>query len=234
MNLWDEKAKHYARYSDKLNSIQELSFKELRKANISFKDKIIIDVGCGTGVWSLHLAKQAKHLYALDSSKAMLELLEHDAKTQGTSNITSIFSSFQDFSKNNVKSFDIAFLSMSGALENLDDYGAFLNLAKLRIYISWACERKSSLLKEVFANFAPKKKESKKDIEDFLKSEGVDFKKFVFDEKRIEKRSKQEAVQNAMWHLKMKGVNVDKEKLVLFFADENIDEISAKIKLLIF
>ena len=67
MNLWDEKAKHYARYSDKLNSIQELSFKELRKANISFKDKIIIDVGCGTGVWSLHLAKQAKHLYALDS-----------------------------------------------------------------------------------------------------------------------------------------------------------------------
>lgn len=123
---------------------------------------------------------------------------------------------------------------MSGALENLDDYGAFLNLAKLRIYISWACERKSSLLKEVFANFAPKKKESKKDIEDFLKSEGVDFKKFVFDEKRIEKRSKQEAVQNAMWHLKMKGVNVDEEKLVLFFADENIDEISAKIKLLIF
>lgn len=39
MNLWDKKAKSYARYNQKLNSIQEQSFKELEKLNISLKIK---------------------------------------------------------------------------------------------------------------------------------------------------------------------------------------------------
>ncbi len=79
MNLWDKKAKSYARYNQKLNSIQEQSFKELEKLNISFKDKKIIDIGCGTGVWTLYLAQNAKETTALDNAKAMLEILKEDA-----------------------------------------------------------------------------------------------------------------------------------------------------------
>lgn len=50
MNLWDKKAKNYARFSPTLNTIQRQSFEEFQKLGLDFKDKSVIDIGCGTGV----------------------------------------------------------------------------------------------------------------------------------------------------------------------------------------
>lgn len=73
MNLWDKKAKTYARYQNTLNTIQKQTFEYLQNLKISFQDKSIIDIGCGTGVWTLHLAKEAKEILALDSAKLCLK-----------------------------------------------------------------------------------------------------------------------------------------------------------------
>lgn len=52
----------------------------------------------------------------------------------------------------NVK-FDLAFLSMSPALQNEKDYKAFLNLASKKVYLGWASRRKSSFLDPIFEHF---------------------------------------------------------------------------------
>lgn len=44
MNLWDKKAKTYARYQNTLNTIQKQTFEYLQNLNISFQNKSIIDV----------------------------------------------------------------------------------------------------------------------------------------------------------------------------------------------
>ncbi|TKX29781.1 class I SAM-dependent methyltransferase [Campylobacter sp. MIT 12-5580] len=232
MNLWDIKAKHYARYTPKLNHLQKKSFEALSKLNIDLNNKHIIDIGCGTGVWSLHLAGKAKHLDALDSSKNMLEILQDDALKLKFHNITYIHSSFKDFVPK--QSYDLAFLSMSSALENEALMQKFLKLAPKRVYLNFIGNRKSDFLAFVFKAFKhDNKKPRKKDLESFLKQHQIPVYKQVFSETRRVKRSPQEALENASWHLKMSGIDpAGLEKLI---GTQNIDEtIRSKFKLLIF
>ncbi|EAK0878283.1 class I SAM-dependent methyltransferase [Campylobacter coli] len=236
MNLWDKKAKNYARYNQKLNSIQEQSFKELEKLNISFKDKDIIDIGCGTGVWTLHLAQNAKEITALDNAKAMLEILKEDAKKLQLTNIKYENYTFTEWAdKNQNTQFDIAFLSMSPALQDEKDYLNFIQLAKFRIYLGWADYRKSDFLDPIFKHFDTEFKGIyKQDLESYLLENNIKFHKFVFDETRTVERKKDEAIENALWHLDMNGVKASKQDLESFVKGDIKETIRSKIKLLIF
>ncbi|MBR7047080.1 MAG: methyltransferase domain-containing protein, partial [Campylobacter sp.] len=72
-NLWDEKAKNYDKFSGNLSEFQIKFFEILSKFGVDFKDKTLIDIGCGTGIYSLYLAKICKFILGVDSSKNMLE-----------------------------------------------------------------------------------------------------------------------------------------------------------------
>ncbi|WP_270969298.1 class I SAM-dependent methyltransferase [Campylobacter upsaliensis] len=233
MNLWDKKAKTYARFSPTLNEIQKQSFEEFQKLGLDFKDKSVIDIGCGTGVWTLHLAFLAKEILALDNSKAMLEILQEDASKLGLSNIKSVNLSFEDFMRENANlRFDIAFLSMSPALQN--DYKHFLNLAQKKIYLAWADLRKSDFLDPIFKHFKTEFKGFyKQDFESFLLENDIDFHKVIFEERRVVKRTREEAIENALWHLHMNGINAKKNELESLILGDVKEKIVAKIKLII-
>ncbi|CAM3555593.1 methyltransferase domain-containing protein [Campylobacter upsaliensis] len=233
MNLWDKKAKTYARFSPTLNEIQKQSFEEFQKLGLDFKDKSVIDIGCGTGVWTLHLAFLAKEILALDNSKAMLEILQEDASKLGLSNIKSVNLSFEDFMRENANlRFDIAFLSMSPALQN--DYKHFLNLAQKKIYLAWADLRKSDFLDPIFKHFNTEFKGFyKEDFESFLLENDIDFHKVIFEERRVVKRTREEAIENALWHLHMNGINAKKNELESLILGDVREKIVAKIKLII-
>ncbi|MBZ7939331.1 class I SAM-dependent methyltransferase [Campylobacter sp. W0014] len=235
MNLWDKKAKNYARYG-KLNDIQKQTFEKLNELNIDFTNKNIVDIGCGTGVWTLHLAQKAKSVLGVDNSKAMLEILQEDALKNNTNNVKTLHLDFESFYKENQEKFDIAFLSMSPALQNENDFKAFLNLASQRIYLGWADYRKSDFLDPIFNHFNTEFKGFyKKDLESFLLEKNINFYKFVFDETRIVERKREEAIENALWHLDMNGVKVEIDELRNLVKKENIKEtIKSKIKLLVF
>ncbi|HEC1580799.1 TPA: class I SAM-dependent methyltransferase [Campylobacter upsaliensis] len=233
MNLWDKKAKTYARFSPTLNEIQKQSFEEFQKLGLDFKDKSVIDIGCGTGVWTLHLAFLAKEILALDNSKAMLTILQEDASKLGLSNIKSVNLSFEDFMRENANlRFDIAFLSMSPALQN--DYKHFLNLAQKKIYLAWADLRKSDFLDPIFKHFNTEFKGFyKQDFESFLLENDIDFHKVIFEERRVVKRTREEAIENALWHLHMNGINAKKNELESLILGDVREKIVAKIKLII-
>ncbi|MCR6579619.1 SAM-dependent methyltransferase [Campylobacter insulaenigrae] len=234
MNLWDKKAKTYTRYSEKLNEIQKQTFDKFKVLNIDYENKNIIDIGCGTGVWTLHLAKKAKEILAIDNAKAMLEILQEDAKTHAISNVKTLNLDFENFYKNNNTKFDLAFLSMSPALQNEKDYKAFLSLASKKVYLGWASKRKSSFLDPIFEHFNTEFKGFyKQDFQNFLDTKSIPYECEIFNETRVVKRDKQSAMQNALWHLSMNGINANKQDLESFVKDEVEELIEAKIKLLI-
>ncbi|MGH2328018.1 class I SAM-dependent methyltransferase [Campylobacter taeniopygiae] len=233
MNLWDKKAKNYARYG-KLNDIQKQTFEKLNELNIDFTNKNIVDIGCGTGVWTLHLAQKAKSVLGVDNSKAMLEILQEDALKNNTNNVKTLHLDFESFYKENQEKFDIAFLSMSPALQNENDFKAFLNLASQRIYLGWADYRKSDFLDPIFKHFNTEFKGFyKKDLESFLLEKNINFYKFVFDGTRIVERKREEAIENALWHLDINGVKADKDELKVFVKSDIKETISSKIKLIV-
>ncbi|MCV3394001.1 class I SAM-dependent methyltransferase [Campylobacter sp. CNRCH_2013_0671h] len=230
MNLWNKKAKSYARYSSSLNEIQKATFAKLR----SLQGKIVVDIGCGSGVWTLHLAQKAKSVLGIDSSSAMLEILQEDAKTHAISNIKTLNLDFENFYKNNNTNFDLAFLSMSPALQNEKDYKAFLSLASKKVYLGWASRRKSSFLDPIFEHFNTHFKGFyEEDLQSFLNAQNISYESEIFNEIRVVKRDKDSAIENALWHLSMNGINANKQELESFVKDEVEEIIEAKIKLLI-
>ncbi|EAK9877238.1 class I SAM-dependent methyltransferase [Campylobacter lari] len=230
MNLWNKKAKSYARYNPNLNEIQKATFAKLG----SLQGKSVVDIGCGSGVWTLHLAQKAKSVLGVDSSSAMLEILQEDAKTHAMSNIKTLNLDFENFYKNNNIKFDLAFLSMSPALQNEKDYKAFLNLASKKVYLGWASRRKSSFLDPIFEHFNTHFKGFyEEDLQGFLNAQNIPYEVEIFNETRVVKRDKDSAMENALWHLSMNGLNVNKQELESFVKDEVEEIIEAKIKLLV-
>ncbi|EAI7261474.1 class I SAM-dependent methyltransferase [Campylobacter lari] len=230
MNLWNKKAKSYARYNPNLNEIQKATFAKLG----SLQGKSVVDIGCGSGVWTLHLAQKAKSVLGIDSSSAMLEILQEDAKTHAISNIKTLNLDFENFYKNNNIKFDLAFLSMSPALQNEKDYKAFLNLASKKVYLGWASRRKSSFLDPIFEHFNTHFKGFyEEDLQGFLNAQNIPYEVEIFNETRVVKRDKESAIENALWHLSMNDLNVNKQELESFVKDEVEEIIEAKIKLLV-
>ncbi|EAK0980428.1 class I SAM-dependent methyltransferase [Campylobacter lari] len=229
MNLWNKKAKSYTRYNHSLNEIQKATFAKLG----SLQGKSVVDIGCGSGVWTLHLAQKAKSVLGVDSSSAMLEILQEDAKTHAISNIKTLNLDFENFYKNNNIKFDLAFLSMSPALQNEKDYKAFLSLASKKVYLGWASRRKSSFLDPIFEHFNTHFKGFyEEDLQSFLNTQNIPYEYEIFNETRVVKRDKQSAIENALWHLSMNGINANKQELESFVKDEVEEIIEANIKIL--
>lgn len=233
MNIWDEKAKNYARYSDALTPVMEDFFEFIKSSGLDFENKRVLDVGGGTGVWSLHLAKLAKEVLVIDASAKMLEYLEEDRIRLGLKNIKSLQVGFNDFKKD--KDFDIVFLSMCPVLNLPVDFEHFLNLAKRRVYINFASLRVSDFLNPIFEHFNSVPKDfGKDDLEWYLDKLGLPYVKKVYKEKRVIKRSFEQALETAKWHLKINEASFDENELACMIPKGGVSEsISSDIKCLV-
>lgn len=67
----------------------------------------------------------------------------------------------------------------------------------------------------------------------YLLEKNIFFHKIVFDETRKVQRTKEEAIENALWHLSMNKITTSKEAVSSFVENDIIETIESKIKLLI-
>ncbi len=289
-NSWDKKSESYAKFNGELGDFGKRVFEILRGWGVSFADKSVLDVGAGTGVYSLYLASLGAKVTAIDSSEGMLRELRRSAQEFGISlqNVLNLSfaefcerlssGSFADAAGENFKIyphsqseisnaqaqearalnfkdaasenresenfkipavFDIAFLTMSPALKSERDFEAFLALGERKIYLNWASERNSSMLAPLFERFGTGAKRLATAAEKFealLGARDIKFKSEILTEKREQKRSLQEAVQNAAWHLHMDGTEASEreiEEILKKRAKGGVisDEIEASFKL---
>ena len=266
-NSWDKKSESYAKFSGELGAFGKRVFEILRGWGVSFAGKSVLDVGAGTGVYSLYLASLGAKVTAIDSSEGMLRELRRSAEEFGIPLQNVLNLSFAEFCERlsrdgfadaagenfkiyprsqseisnsqaqearalNLKDavsksresenfkipavFDIAFLTMSPALKSTEDFEAFLALGERKIYLNWASERNSSMLAPLFERFGTGAKRLATAAEKFealLGARDIKFKSEILTERREQKRSLQEAVQNAAWHLHMDGAEASEREI---------------------
>ncbi|MCK9256549.1 MAG: class I SAM-dependent methyltransferase [Sulfurospirillaceae bacterium] len=210
---WDKKAANYSRYSSTLNPFMKKVFDFIKLNKISFKDKSVVDIGCGTGVYTIEIAKSAKEVLGIDFSLPMLEVMLEDAKSNDIHNIKTIHSRWDDAKI--VKDFDIAFCSMSPAVKDNETFLKMHNCAKEKIYLGWAGKRESSFLNPIFSKFNSFYKAPSGGLEllNWLKSRKISFNFKEINEKRVSIYSLKDAIENASWHLGINNVEVKKDEL---------------------
>ena len=125
---------------------------------------------------------------------------------------------------------------MSPALNKDEDYKAFMTLAPLRVFVGWEEYRQSDLLAPIFKAFNAKQKcFDDNDMENFLRKNKIEFKKKVFEETRHNEKPREIAIENALWHLNMAGIEPSVDELDKLINGDTIKEVvQSKIKLLVF
>ncbi len=92
-DFWDRRARGFHR-STKDSVVNDPFFLRLRGEVTS--QTSVLDIGAGTGRFTLALAPQARYITAVEPNAAMLDYLRHDASEQGLSNISYVQSTWQD------------------------------------------------------------------------------------------------------------------------------------------
>ncbi len=156
IDFWDKKAKKYPLPFDEraFRNTQNI-LNLLKERGIDFSNKKVLDIGCGTGIFTLPLAKIALFVVGLDFSPEMLSRLKAEAERFDIKNVYIIHSNWKDFDPyqyNLVKSFDIAFSSMSMAIKEEEDILKMEMLSREHcIYIGWGRWKRNALNEEIFA-----------------------------------------------------------------------------------
>lgn len=237
--IWDKKAKSYSKFDGNLNEFQIRFFKILKDFDVSFKDKTLVDIGCGTGIYSLYLAGICKMVLGVDSSTKMLEELNLKKTEFKINNLQTINSDFKNFQT--ADKFDIAFLTMSPALQNEDDFNKFMDLGNLRIYLNWEEPKNSSMLDPFYKIYKrnDKNKNTASNLQNFLIKNNISYKTEVLKEIRSANRSFNEAFENTIWHLEINGIKYDEDEIkkTLLKMQKNgfiEDVIKSKMRVLVF
>ena len=213
MNKWDKKAKNYNRYNEDKNSFEQRVFLALNELKINFKDKTLLDIGAGTGVYTIYLAKLCSHVDAIDSSKEMLKILQSDAKSLHVKNISTYVTSWQEFE---IKDrYDFALSTMSPAIKYDEDLEKLDKCAKTKIYLGWAGKRETHIIEELFeahgsTYVAPN---GALKVKSWLNKHRKFYQVVSFDEVKTRVRNYEESIENFTWHLDVRGLNPNRIKI---------------------
>ena len=214
MNKWDKKAKNYSRYSDSDDTLESMICQHISDMDIDFSDKSVLDIGCGTGVYTLRVAQKASRVDALDFSKGMLEVLELDAEDLGIDNIQLHHSTWDDYKLPSHK-YDIALCTMSPALKIAKDYEKMTLSAKTKIYLGWGGKRGADLMEQLFnahdATYMPPDGATK--LIEWLEYNDMPYRVTPHIEEKVRIKVFDKAVENFEWHLEGRGVTPDRDKV---------------------
>lgn len=153
--FWDKRAKKYPLPYDESVYPRTLSILEkIKKVGCSFKDKYVLEIGAGTGVYTLPIAKEAKKVVAVDPSHEMLKILTQQTIIHYVENIE-IYKNFWfeiDIDKLGFrKNFDIVISAMTPAIKTLEDIVKMESCSKKWcIYIGWGRKRENKIKSEIF------------------------------------------------------------------------------------
>ena len=107
---------YFNNIADKWNVIRSDYFEERLKykvlSKVDIKDKVVADLGCGSGFISLALSGEAAVVFSVDNSVNMLKVLKKSSQEKNLNNIYPLKSSLVDISLFD-ESLDVVFINMA-------------------------------------------------------------------------------------------------------------------------
>lgn len=172
--FWNKKARSFPRFEKGENNYEAGVLRSIREAGIKFHGKNILDVGAGSGMYTIRLAQMAQSVLAIDISSEMLEILKKDAQAQGLNNLEYVCADWLDFASE--KKFDLIFASMTPALKDDEGRERLLNFsAKDFVFIGYRRNYASNILKGLLAHYKVSNKilNSTADMKEWLDQKDV-------------------------------------------------------------
>ncbi len=96
MSLFDEAAKTWDLKPHRVETARKVGEAILSSVPVS-KNWIALDFGAGTGLLTFYLSPYLSHIYALDNSRGMVEVLKEKVEKLKAENVEPVFGSYGEF-----------------------------------------------------------------------------------------------------------------------------------------
>ena len=152
---WDKAAPTYNQNKDEVkNRRLEKTVLFLKQSNLLFKGMKVLDIGCGTGMLAIELAKHGAKVTALDFSKGMLEKFRQDITPDIKNNISVFYEDWHKIdieSKGWEKNFDLVIAFMSPGVASPEAFFKMMQCSKNGCAIrGWAAKRTHPILSDLW------------------------------------------------------------------------------------
>ena len=153
--FWDKRAETFPRYSGEDDSYEVRMLRLAEEGGALIKNKRVLDVGCGSGLYSIGLALEAAELTALDISAKMLNVLRLEAAKRGLGNIKYVQSDWLEFRQSPQWGFDLIFCSMNPVFRDEAARERLKLFAPVQVvYIGWAAPMRSDVTAGLYEKYA--------------------------------------------------------------------------------
>lgn len=154
-NFWNMKAKKYPRpFSEKVHPKVINLIERIKRAGVDFKDRRVLEIGSGTGVYTLPMAQEASYVYGIDCSEEMVRILLEEADKNRIGNIHMRIGFWDEMDIDALglrKGFDLVFTVMTPAIKTREDLLKMEACSRMWLcYVGWGRKRKNPLIEEVF------------------------------------------------------------------------------------
>lgn len=153
--FWKEKSHSYALpfAPETLRKTRRI-IRLAERSGVNFKGRSLIDIGCGTGIYSLVLAAKACSVLGVDFSSEMLVLFRREARTHKIKNASQIQADWRKLTLRRLGGKrDIALASMTNATASAAGLRKMEACAsEFCVYIGWAGVRENRFFEKIYAH----------------------------------------------------------------------------------
>ncbi len=113
--FWDTRSKSFPGHREG-DTYQAKMLDTMKKHGVELEGKTVLDLGCGTGSYTIRMAREAAHVTALDISEGMLKTLAESARANNLTNITCVCADWAQYTPD--RKFDLIFCSLTPAVQD--------------------------------------------------------------------------------------------------------------------
>ncbi len=239
-SFWDRKAETFPRYEPGDDTYEAGMLARIRESGVDFRGRTVLDVGSGSGMYTLRLAREAERVTAVDISGEMLRFLREDAEKLGLGNIEYVHSTWDDFQSD--ETFDVVFCSMTPAIESEESRRKLLGFAHgWTVFMGFAGVMDSDVLNPVFGKYgvSPRIFNNGPEMREWLEQQGIPCQSRLVEGQWVEERTLEESIKACTASLIPYSVTPDRafleEHLQKFRTGEDVyvERTDYKIELLL-
>ena len=222
---WNARSRTFPRFEEGDSTYEAGMLRRAAENSVDFNGKRVLDVGCGSGMYTLRLARMAQSVTAVDVADEMLRLLCQDAAAMNISNITTVCSGWDDFFTN--QRFDIVFASMTPAIESDESREKLMQYTTDKVVFMGFSERMlSDVMQGLHKRYGitPKIFNNAQDMRAWLESRGMPYTAIPVKGQWEVTKSREDLVDACITTLREYGAEPDPhfvEAHVEAFKDEN-------------
>lgn len=208
--FWEEKARTFPRYEEGEHTYEAGMLRRIRELGVDFRGRRVLDVGCGSGMYTLRLAREAERVTAVDISERMLDILREDAEAGGVANIDYVRSDWESFEP--AGTFDVVFCSMTPAIHDDATRRKLLRAAHgWTVFMGFAGLMSSDVLSGLFEHHGvtPRVFNNGPEMHRWLDAEGVSCRSDLVEGQWVVAKSREEMVSSCAAMLMPYGVTTD-------------------------